>query len=157
MQVKKVVSKAQHRFFMLALSRIHHGAPPGVDMTEEELLTALDGVDYDSLPERAGQAAPKAKRQAKPKAPATPMPTPALPPPGELPPWMEPPPEALPDGVLSLAAYRAQHPEKVTPPADNGELARVLSFDGYLQWHPDKKRRGLSSKIGHEWFAGLFR
>jgi hypothetical protein len=126
-------------------------------MTLPELIYAIEGVDFDSLPERSGQAAPKSKRQAKSKAPATPMPTPVLPPPDEVPPWMEPIPEAPPDGVLSFDAYRAQHPDKVTPPVDTGEPARILSFEGYVRRHPEVKRRGLSSKIGHEWFAGLFR
>jgi hypothetical protein len=143
---KKAVSRAQYRLFANQLQRVQNGELSTIGMTEEELLAALDGVEYDSLPERAGQAAPKARRQAKPKAPATPTPAP---------PPLPPPP--LPDGVLNFDAYRELHPEKVTPPADTGEPARILSFDGYLQRHPERKRRSLSSKAAREWFAGLFR
>jgi hypothetical protein len=104
---KKVVSKAQYRFFRDAIRRIEAGGESMVkDMTLPELMYAIEDVDFDSLPERSGQAAPKAKskskRQVKSKAPATPTPTPAQPPLDEQPPWMEPIPEAPPEGVLSI-------------------------------------------------------
>jgi hypothetical protein len=141
-QPKKVVSKAQYRFFRDALRCVEAGGKSLIkDMTPDELRFALVGVDYNALPERVGQAAGKPRPQPQLQAPARPAPPP-------------PPP---PDGVLSLDAYRARHPEKASPPADEGEPARILSFEGYLRRHPGKKRRGLSSKTGHEWFAGLFR
>jgi hypothetical protein len=58
MERRKVVSKAQHRYFSNALRRIEVGGEsPIKDMTADDLRFALDGVDYDALPERAGQAA----------------------------------------------------------------------------------------------------
>jgi hypothetical protein len=143
---KKVVSRAQYRLFRDARRRIEAGGESLIkNMTLADICYALEGVDYDALPERSGRATPKPRRQ--PKAPTRPTPPPPLP----------PQPEPLPDDVLSFEAYRACHPEKVLPVVDQGELAHILSFDGYVRRHPEVKRRGLPSKVGHEWFAGLFR
>jgi hypothetical protein len=152
---KKVVSKAQYRFFRDAIRRIEAGGESMVkDMTLPELIYAIEDVDFDALPERSGKPARKPRRQAL----ATPMPTPAPTPPpsGELPPWAEPIPEAPPEGVISIYSYRARHPEKMLPAVDQGEDAHILSFDGHLQRFPWKKRRVLPAAVGHEWFPMLF-
>jgi hypothetical protein len=140
---KKAVSRAQYRLFANQLQRVQNGELSTIGMTEEELLAALEGVEYDTLPERAGQAASKSKPKAK--APAKP----AAPP--------SPPPPPLADGVLSLEAYRARHPEKAPVSVDAQGPGRVLSFEGYLRRHPERKNWTLPPEIGREWFPALFK
>jgi hypothetical protein len=188
--VKKVVSRKQWRYFKMVLDDKHlmlDGRPVDREALSKVLEeTDYDSL-RESATNRTATPRPKAgdlmtcgcgrcgltfpwennrkysaacPNRPKSKAPATPMPTPALRPPGELPPWIEPPspaqPEALPDGVLSLDAYRVAHPDKVTPAVDQGEEGRIISFDSFLQRHPERKRRDLPAAVGAAWWPALF-
>jgi hypothetical protein len=110
MSRKRVVSRAQFRFFVNALARLQQGQPVDVDLTKEELFEALQDVDYDSLPERSSKAAPK--RPAKP--------TPG----GKY--------IALQE-TIEKARERATAP---LPPICTHDKARIIHLDDYLDRHP---------------------
>jgi hypothetical protein len=110
-QRKKVVSRAQYRFFRDALRRIEAGGEsPIKDMTLAEICFALDGVDYDSLPERAGQAARKPRPQPKRQFVSTPE--------------------------LVRATFEAPLRAQPLPPTCTHEHARIIDLDAYLDKHP---------------------
>jgi hypothetical protein len=77
-QPKRVVSKAQHRFFSDALRRIEAGGEsPIKDMTADDLRFALDGVDYAVLPERAGgRSVKRVQSKPQPRPQLAPQPSP---------------------------------------------------------------------------------
>jgi hypothetical protein len=107
---KKVVSRAQYRYFTVALERLQEGKPVGLDMTEEELFAALQGVDYDSLPERAGKAAPKRQAQPTPRG-----------------------------KFITLQETIEKARAQVTPPLPpvcTHDEALIIALDDYLDQHP---------------------
>jgi hypothetical protein len=118
MKPRKAVSKAQYRLFSGALKRIQRGETPGVDMTEDELFAALQNVDFEKLPERAGQAAPTRRTQPSPKLK-----------PQDLTPY------ELERAVMA-ASLRAQPQPEPSPPTCPHENARIIDLDAYLDAHP---------------------
>jgi hypothetical protein len=126
---KQVVSKAQFKFFKDALRRIEAGGEsPIKDMTADELRAALQGVDYDSLLERAGKAAPKRQAQPTPR--------------GQF---------------IALQETIAKARATVTPPLPpmcTHDEARIIALDDYLDRYP-KHPLNADAKIRKAVTGGL--
>src|SRR5262245_45197127 len=107
---KKAVSKSQFRYFISALKRIEAGGKsPIKDMTADDLRYALEGVDFDSLPERAASKFKKPRKATKPQQ----LPA-AVVVPQTLLQAQTPTPEPLPAGVLSFEDFLSRHPGQVS-------------------------------------------
>jgi hypothetical protein len=143
----KVVSKAQYRYFRDMLRRAEAGEAVSVNgMTLDDLRYALEGVDFDSLPERAASKFKKPRKATKSQQPPVVTVAPPL-----------PTSEPLPEGVLSFEDFLSRYPARVPTASEPVEPGKLLSFEGYLRRFPEKRRRGLSIKLGARWFPGLFK